>query len=137
MLEGAYIGDDCKICEYVFVENDVALDDRVALKCGVHLWDGLRVQDDVFIGLNLIFTNDFCPCSKHYPEAYLQTRLHAGTSNRGVGAAMILPGLIFGQQAMVGIGSLVHQLVSARVDVGGKPAWLICFIAEDGDARSF
>ena len=51
VLPDAKIGRDCNICDHVFVENDVVVGDRVTLKCGVQLWDGLRLEDDVFIGV--------------------------------------------------------------------------------------
>jgi len=66
VLPGARIGRDCNICDHVFVENDVVLGDRVTVKCGVQLWDGLRVADDVFIGPNATFTNDPFPRSKQH-----------------------------------------------------------------------
>ncbi len=58
VLPGARIGRDCNICDHVFVENDVLVGDRVTIKCGVQLWDGLQLEDDVFIGPNVTFTND-------------------------------------------------------------------------------
>ena len=58
ILPSAVIGNDCNICDGVFVENDVQVGDRVTVKCGVQLWDGLRVEDDVFIGPNATLTND-------------------------------------------------------------------------------
>ncbi|MCP9910871.1 hypothetical protein KBZ15_13330, partial [Cyanobium sp. BA20m-p-22] len=68
LLSGAQIGADCNICEQVFIESDVVVGDRVTVKCGVQLWNGLRVEDDVFIGPNVTFTNDLFPRSKLYPE---------------------------------------------------------------------
>ncbi|RYD69361.1 MAG: isomerase, partial [Sphingobacteriales bacterium] len=52
ILPGAVIGEDCNICDGVFVENDVVVGKRVTVKCGVQLWDGTRVGNDVFIGPN-------------------------------------------------------------------------------------
>jgi UDP-3-O-[3-hydroxymyristoyl] glucosamine N-acyltransferase len=49
VLPGARIGRDCNICDHVFVENDVIIGDRVTLKCGVQVWDGLRIEDDAFV----------------------------------------------------------------------------------------
>jgi UDP-3-O-[3-hydroxymyristoyl] glucosamine N-acyltransferase len=63
VLPGATIGKDCNICDHVFIENDVVIGDRVTVKCGVQLWDGLRVADDVFIGPNVTFSNDKYPKS--------------------------------------------------------------------------
>ena len=73
VLPGARIGADCNICDQVFIENDVVVGDRVTVKCGVQLWDGLRIEDDVFIGPNATFTNDRFPRSKQYPETFAQT----------------------------------------------------------------
>jgi len=58
VLPGAIIGEDCNICDHVFIENDVVIGDRVTIKCGVQIWDGLRIENDVFIGPNATFTND-------------------------------------------------------------------------------
>ena len=66
VLPSARIGRDCNICDHVFVENDVTIGDRVTVKCGVQLWDGLRVADEVFIGPNVTFTNDPFPRSKRH-----------------------------------------------------------------------
>ena len=44
VLAGARIGAECNICSHVFVENDVVVGDRVTVKCGVQLWDGLRAR---------------------------------------------------------------------------------------------
>src|SRR3954463_4592031 len=99
VLPGARIGGDCNICDGVFIENDVVLGDRVTVKCGVQLWDGLQVGDDVFIGPNATFTNDKFPRSKHPPLVYSRTVLEKGAS---VGAnATVLPGLTVGSRAMV------------------------------------
>ena len=57
ILKGAVVGQDCNICESVFIENDVKVGDRVTIKNGVQLWDGLRVEDDVFIGPNSAMIN--------------------------------------------------------------------------------
>lgn len=69
ILQRARIGRDCNINAHCFIENDVVLGDRVTVKCGVYLWDGLRVADDVFIGPNATFTNDRLPRSSITPIA--------------------------------------------------------------------
>ena len=57
ILPGARIGKECNICDNTFIENDVSLGDRVTIKCGVYLWDGIRLADDVFVGPNAVFPN--------------------------------------------------------------------------------
>jgi UDP-2-acetamido-3-amino-2,3-dideoxy-glucuronate N-acetyltransferase len=61
VLPGARLGNDCNICDHVFIENDVVLGDRVTVKSGVQLWDGIRIGNDAFIGPNATFTNDPFP----------------------------------------------------------------------------
>ncbi|TOE88926.1 dTDP-6-deoxy-3,4-keto-hexulose isomerase, partial [Vibrio parahaemolyticus] len=64
------MGEDCNLCAHTFVENDVVLGDRVTVKSGVYLWDGIVLEDDVFIGPCVAFTNDKFPRSKQYPESF-------------------------------------------------------------------
>jgi UDP-2-acetamido-3-amino-2,3-dideoxy-glucuronate N-acetyltransferase len=125
VLPGARIGRDCNICDHVFIENDVVLGDRVTVKCGVQLWDGLRVDDDVFVGPNATFTNDPFPRSKHH-RAPLVTSIASGAS---IGAnATILPGINVGRGAMVGAGAVVTHSVPARAIVMGSPARIVGYV---------
>jgi UDP-2-acetamido-3-amino-2,3-dideoxy-glucuronate N-acetyltransferase len=120
VLAGAKIGRDCNICAQCFIENDVEIGDRVTLKNGVYLWDGLRIEDDVFIGPNATFTNDRNPRSRQRPEKFAQTRIGRGAS---VGAgAVILPGVTIGAGAMVGAGAVVTRNVNDGETVVGNPA---------------
>lgn len=120
ILPGARIGEDCNLCDYTFVENDVVIGNRVTIKCGVQLWDGIVVEDDVFIGPNATFTNDPFPRSKHYPEKFARTIIRKGAS---IGAnATILPGIEIGQYAMVGAGAVVTKNVPPYAIVVGNPA---------------
>lgn len=120
VLPKAQIGEDCNICSHCLIENDVIVGDRVTVKCGVQLWDGLRVEDDVFIGPNVTFTNDMHPRSKQYPDEFPQTIIRRGVS---IGAnATILPGIEIGAGAMVGAGAVVTKRVAPNVTVVGNPA---------------
>jgi len=123
VLPGARIGADCNICSHVLIENDVIIGDRVTVKSGVQLWDGLRVEDDVFIGPNVTFTNDPFPRSKQYPPAFAITTVKAGASIGG--GATILPGLTIGRGAMVGAGAVVTKSVPDHAVVAGNPARVI------------
>jgi UDP-2-acetamido-3-amino-2,3-dideoxy-glucuronate N-acetyltransferase len=119
VLPGAVIGADCNICDHTYVEGDVVIGDRVTIKSGVYLWDGLRVEDDVFIGPQATFTNDPFPRSKQ-PFTCPVTTLRRGAS---IGAgAVILAGLTIGERAMVGAGAVVTKDVPSDVVVVGNPA---------------
>lgn len=126
ILPRAVIGDDCNICSHCFIENDVVVGDRVTVKSGVQLWDGLRLEDDVFVGPNVTFTNDRMPRSREHPDAYSQTRVCRGASIGG--GATILPGLIIGERAMVGAGAVVTKDVPARAIIVGSPARVIGYV---------
>lgn len=126
ILPGARIGHDCNICDHTFIENDVIVGDRVTVKCGVQLWDGLRVEDDVFIGPNVAFTNDRYPRSKQHLDRYPQTIIRRGAS---IGAnATILPGVIVGDYAMVGAGAVVTHNVPPHAKVVGNPARIVGYM---------
>src|SRR5450830_324112 len=104
VLPRAVIGSDCNICDHVFIENDVVIGDRVTIKCGVQIWDGISLGDDVFVGPNATFTNDLYPRSKQAFELR-RTVVERGAT---IGAnATILCGITIGEGAMVGAGSVV------------------------------
>ena len=126
VLPGAVIGSDCNICDNVFVENEVVVGDRVTVKCGVQLWDGVRLEDDVFVGPNVTFTNDLFPRSKQYPEVFGKTVIERGAS---IGAnATILPGIVIGRSAMIGAGSVVTRSVPPNAIVTGNPARITGYV---------
>ena len=123
ILSGAVIGRDANICDHTFIENDVVIGDRVTIKCGVYLWDGIRLEDDVFIGPNATFTNDKFPRSKQFPDKFPETIVKQGAS---IGAnATILPGIIIGINAMVGAGAVVTHDIPDNCVVVGNPAHII------------
>jgi len=120
VLPGAVIGRDGNICSHCFIENKVVVGDRVTIKCGVQLWDGVTLEDDVFVGPNVTFTNDLQPRSRNAAAELLPTVVKKGAS---IGAnATILPGLTIGEGAMVGAGSVVTKDVPSGVTVVGNPA---------------
>lgn len=120
VLPNAKIGCEVNICAYCFIENDVLIGNRVTIKSGVHLWDGIRIEDDVFIGPNATFTNDKFPRSKVFPKKFLKTHIEKGAS---IGAgAVILPGITIGMGAMIGAGAVVTKSVPAYAVVKSPPA---------------
>lgn len=120
ILPSAKIGNNCNICAQCFIENDVVIGNNVTIKCGVQLWDGITIEDQVFIGPNVTFTNDRFPRSQQRPESFARTYVKLGAS---IGAnATFLPGVTVGQNAMVGAGSVVTTDVPPGAVVTGNPA---------------
>jgi acetyltransferase-like isoleucine patch superfamily enzyme/dTDP-4-dehydrorhamnose 3,5-epimerase-like enzyme len=123
VLPGAVIGADCNICDHTFIENTVRIGDRVTVKCGVQLWDGVTLEEDVFVGPNATFTNDPFPRSKRHLQTPVQTLIKRGAS---IGAnATILPGLTIGERALIGAGAVVTRNVPPCAIVTGNPARIV------------
>jgi len=123
ILKGAKIGEECNINAHCFIENDVLIGNRVTVKSGVYLWDSVVLEDDVFIGPNVTFTNDRFPRSKIYPTQFEKIIIKKGASIGG--GATLLPGITVGEKALVGAGSVVTKNVPAGVIVVGNPAKLL------------
>lgn len=118
--EGARIGVDCNIASPVFIENDVIIGDRVTVKCGVQIWDGIRISDDVFTGPNVTFTNDPFPRSQKPVARYTVTTVGKGAS---FGASTTInPGAIFGA------GAVVTRDVPNHAIARGNPAVISGYI---------
>lgn len=126
ILPDAKIGEHCNICSHCFIENDVQVGDRVTVKSGVQLWDGLRVGNDVFIGPNASFANDRFPRSQQRPERFLVTLIGDGASI-GAGAA-VLPGVTIGSKAMIAAGAVVTRSVPPNAIVVGNPAKIVGYV---------
>lgn len=130
VLAAARIGKNCNLNAQVFVENDVVIGDNVTVKCGVQLWDGVTLEEGVFVGPNATFTNDLFPRSKVYPEKFVRTLVKKGAS---IGAnATILAGVTIGEGALVGAGAVVTKDVPDGVVVAGNPARVLRVLNSNG-----
>jgi acetyltransferase-like isoleucine patch superfamily enzyme len=130
ILPEAVIGSNCNINSHTFIENNVKVGNGVTVKCGVYLWDGIELEDDVFVGPNTTFVNDNFPRSKKYPEKFLNVKVCKGAS---IGAnATILGGVTIGEYAMVGAGSMVTRDVPPYALVFGNPATIQGKVNYDG-----
>lgn len=120
ILPGAKIGEDCNICSHCFIENKAVIGNRCTIKNSVQIWDGIELEDDVFVGANVVFTNDKYPESHSEVWTLLKTKVCKGAT---IGAgATILPGLTIGAGAFIGAGSVVTQNVPAGEIWIGNPA---------------
>lgn len=118
VLKDAIIGENCNICSHCFIENDVKIGNNVTVKCGVQLWDGITVEDNVFIGQNATFCNDRYPRSKNPNWKLEKITIKKGAT---IGAnATILPGVTIGENAMIAAGVIVTKDVLPNQKVIGK-----------------
>ncbi|MBL9037209.1 MAG: N-acetyltransferase [Archangium sp.] len=132
VMPGAVIGAECNVGDGVYVEGKAVIGNRCTLKNGVQVWDGVTLEDDVFVGPNATFTNDFFPRSRHRPAEFPRTLVKAGASIGG--NATILPGITIGERAMVGAGTLVNKDVAPGAIVVGNPARVIGHVDDtDGE----
>ena len=132
VMEGAQVGENCNLCDHVFVESNVVIGDRVTVKNGVALWDGVVLEDLVFVGPFAVFTNDKNPRAavrKNRGE-FLQTRVCHGAS---IGAnATVICGITIGRHAFVGAGAVVTKDVDDFAIVVGNPARRVGYMCSCG-----
>lgn len=129
--DGAEIGDDCRIHRNVYIGNNVSIGKRVKIQNNNSIYEGVTLEDGVFIGTNVSFIND------RYPRSILRdgrqvtpgdwkmgrTRVCYGAS---IGAgAVIMCGVTIGKFAMVAAGSVVLKDVPDFAMVAGNPAKII------------
>lgn len=122
IMKNAIVGEDCNICDHVFIESGARLGNRVIVKNNVMVWDKVTVEDEVFLGPNAVLTNDYIPRAafKKPPEQFLPTVIRRGAT---LGAnCTIVCGVTIGTQAFIGAGTVVIRDVPAYAMVVGNPA---------------
>ena len=129
VLPGAIVGKNCNINSHCFIENDVIIGDRVTIKCGVYVWDGVTIEDNAFIGPNVTFINDKYPRSKQNFDL-LRTVVKGGASVGG--NSTLLPGITIGEYALIGAGSVVTKSIPNNTVWVGNPARQKAYVCNCG-----
>lgn len=128
--EGCVIGEHCIISKNVYVDTKAVLGNRVKVQNNVNIYHGVEVEDDVFLGPSMTFTNDLYPRAFDDNWKITKTYVKKGAS---IGAhATIVCGTTIGEYAMVGAGSVVTKDIPAYALVVGNPARQIGWVCRCG-----
>jgi len=130
--EGAVIGKNCSLGQNVNISRNVKIGNSVKIQNNVSVYEGVELEDYVFCGPSMVFTNDLTPRAKYPKERteYRKTLLKTGTT---VGAnATIICGHKLGEWCMIAAGAVVTKDVPAYALMAGVPAKQIGWICECG-----
>ncbi len=129
---GARIGAGCSLGQNVFVANDVLIGERVKIQNNVSVYDAVTIEDDVFCGPSMVFTNVYNPraCVVRKDE-YRRTLVRRGAT---IGAnATIVCGVIIGEHAFIAAGAVVNRDVLPFALMAGVPARQIGWMSRHGE----
>lgn len=129
--EHAKVGKNCVISKNVYIDTGAIVGDRVKIQNNVNVYKGVEIEDDVFLGPSMTFTNDMTP--RAFSESFIvvPTFVRKGAS---IGAnATIRCGVTIGEYAMVGCGSVVVKDVPPYALVVGNPARQIGYVCKCGE----
>lgn len=129
---GAVIGKNCTLGQNVNVSNNVIIGNHVKIQNNVSIYEGVEIEDYVFCGPSMVFTNDLTPRSKYPkgPAGHKKTLVKEGAS---IGAnATIVCGHTIGRNAMIAAGAVVVRDVPDHALMAGVPAKQIGWVCECG-----
>ena len=129
---GARIGAGCSLGQNVFVGNDAIIGDRVKIQNNVSVYDAVRIEDEVFCGPSMVFTNVYNPRSAvERKNEYRQTFVRKGAT---LGAnCTVVCGVTIGRYAFIGAGAVVNKDVVDHALMVGVPARRVGWMCECGE----
>ncbi|MCI9278492.1 N-acetyltransferase [bacterium D16-50] len=128
--ENVVIGSNVIISKDTYIDATVVIGNNVKIQNGVSVFHGVTIEDDVFVGPNVTFTNDMFPRAFSEDWKVYETRVCKGAS---IGAnSTVVCGNVIGEYAMVGAGSVVTKDVPPHALVVGNPAKMIGYVCKCG-----
>lgn len=129
---GARIGERCSLGQNVYVGNDVLVGDNVKIQNNVSVYDAVTLEDDVFCGPSMVFTNVYNPRSAvTRKDEYRRTLVRRGAT---LGAnCTIVCGVTVGEYAFVGAGAVINRNVPDFALMAGVPARQIGWMSRFGE----
>lgn len=131
VCSGAKIGNSCSLGQNVFISNDVVIGNNVKIQNNVSVYDAVVLEDNVFCGPSMVFTNVYNPRSHVIRKAeYRKTLVKTGAT---IGAnATIICGVTIGEYAFIGAGAVIKVDVLPYAIMVGIPAQKIGWMCQCG-----
>jgi len=136
-LYGCQVGDDTKIGAFVEIQKNASVGRRCKISSHTFICEGVRIEDGVFIGHGVTFINDTYPRATN-SVGELQTesdwKVEPTVVKRGASigsGTTVLSGVVIGENAMVGAGSVVTKDVPPNAVVAGNPTRLLRFVTTE------
>ena len=128
--EDAVIGKDCNIGKNVYIDLGVIIGNRCKIQNNVSVYHGVTIEDDVFLGPSMVFTNDLYPRAFIWDDSKVAKTLVKKGASIGANATIICGERIIGRYALVAAGSVVTKDVPDYGLVLGNPAKLVGFVCK-------
>ena len=122
VMSGARIGGNCNIGQNVYIDRDAVVGDGCKIQNNVSVYRGVRLEDEVFCGPSMVFTNVFNPRAFIERKSEFRDTLVKRGATLGANCTIVC-GVTIGEYALIGAGSVVTRNVAPYTLMYGVPAY--------------